>query len=398
MTTGFRHIIAAFLCAVAAAAACFAAPAAPAGEPASVSFIVVEPGPEVFELEGHAALRVNAGPMSDFMVTYGVFDFDSPNFIYRFVKGDAEYSMGVIPWQYVAEAYRREGRTLVEYPLALDSAATDRLLKMVYENYRPENRYYRYNYVKDNCVTRPLRIVELALGDSIILGEPASEAASDRTFRQVMQRYHRNYPWYQFGIDIALGSGIDQEITAREKAFAPVVFGDQLPDATVSGRKLSGEGTIIAKGKDTAILGPTPWVLTPLAVFWTLFAVCLAITVRDILRRHTTRWFDSLLFGVFGLAGLLLTFLIFVSIHEATSPNWLYIWLNPFCLIAAIGVWIKKWKNAVICYQFINFAALIALCALWPLTGQHLNAAFVPLIICDLMRAASFVYVNKTRK
>ena len=168
-----------------------AAYASPSSKTPEVSFIVVEPGPEVFELEGHAALRINGGPMSDFMVTYGVFDFDSPNFIYRFVKGDAEYSMGIIPWRYVSEAYRREGRTLMEYPLALDSVATARLMEMIYDNYRPENRYYRYNYVLDNCVTRPLRIVELAIGDSIIVGEPASDAAADRTFRQVMRRYHK---------------------------------------------------------------------------------------------------------------------------------------------------------------------------------------------------------------
>ena len=161
-------------------------------ENAGGEFYRCRAGSRGVELEGHAALRINGGPMSDFMVTYGVFDFDSPNFIYRFVKGDAEYSMGIIPWRYVSEAYRREGRTLMEYPLALDSVATARLMEMIYDNYRPENRYYRYNYVLDNCVTRPLRIVELAIGDSIIVGEPASDAAADRTFRQVMRRYHKN--------------------------------------------------------------------------------------------------------------------------------------------------------------------------------------------------------------
>ena len=394
MRNNIRHIIAAFLCTIVAVAAY----ASPSSKTPEVSFIVVEPGPEVFELEGHAALRINGGPMSDFMVTYGVFDFDSPNFIYRFVKGDAEYSMGIIPWRYVSEAYRREGRTLMEYPLALDSVATARLMEMIYDNYRPENRYYRYNYVLDNCVTRPLRIVELAIGDSIIVGEPASDAAADRTFRQVMRRYHKNYPWYQFGIDIALGSAIDREINSREKTFAPVVVADQLPGATAGGRPISGEGKILQQGKESAILGPTPWFLTPDAVFWMLFVICTAITIRDIRRGRSTRWLDTALFGTFGLAGLLLTFLIFVSLHEATSPNWLYGWLNPFCLIAAVGIWIKKWKNAVICYQFINFAVLIALCLLWPLTAQAFNTAFIPLVGCDLMRSASYIYVNKIRK
>ena len=43
--------------------------------------------------------------------------------------------------------------------------------------------------------------------------------------------------------------------------------------------------------------------------------------------------FDTIYFNIAGLAGLLLTFLIFVSVHYATSPNWLYLWLNPLCFI-----------------------------------------------------------------
>ena len=108
------------------------------------------------------------------------------------------------------------------------------------------------------------------------------------------------------------------------------------------------------KAKNRPILGPTPWFLTPDAVFWALFVICTAITIRDIRRGRSTRWLDTALFGTFGLAGLLLTFLIFVSLHEATSPNWLYGWLNPFCLIAAVGIWIKKWKNAVFAINLLT--------------------------------------------
>ena len=70
---------------------------------------------------------------------------------------------------------------------------------------------------------RPLRAVELALGDSIILGPAPFEANSfpRHTFRNIMRHYHANYPWYQFGIDLALGSGIDYELSRREMAFAP---------------------------------------------------------------------------------------------------------------------------------------------------------------------------------
>ena len=32
--------------------------------------------------------------------------------------------------------------------------------------------------------------------------------------------------------------------------------------------------------------------------------------------------------------------------------------------------------------------------ACWPWLPQSANAAFIPLIICDLMRSASFIYIN----
>ncbi|WP_302986116.1 DUF4105 domain-containing protein, partial [uncultured Muribaculum sp.] len=47
----------------------------------SVSLITCLPGNQVYELEGHTALRIKRGD-NDLAVNYGIFDFDSPNFIY----------------------------------------------------------------------------------------------------------------------------------------------------------------------------------------------------------------------------------------------------------------------------------------------------------------------------
>ena len=104
----------------------------------------------------------------------------------------------------------------------------------------------------------------------------------------------------------------------------------------------------------------------------------------------------QLLFGVFFLTGCLLSFLIFVSVHEATSPNWLYLWLNPLCIIAAVGVWIKSWRRVVYCYQICNFAALILLLAGHHFFGQAFNPAFPLLIVCDLIRSATCIYVYRS--
>lgn len=381
------------LSSVAALAISFAALAA---DDVEVSIVNFYPGPDVYELEGHTALRVKS-PDYDVAVSYGTYDFNSPNFIYRFVKGETDYRVVAYPWQPFADAYIRQGRRIVAHPVALDSAQTARFLILVDDNLRPENAVYRYNYVKDNCATRPLAIVERALGDSIVLeGSPMSGMT---TFREAMRRYHANYPWYQFGIDLALGSGIDYPITLREATFAPATLDSVIASATVGGRPVTRQTIVINDvAPDAAIEGPTPWYLTPLAVFTLLFLITVALTVMDICRRRVSRWFDSLLFGAFGLAGCLIAFLVFISVHEATSPNYLLVWLNPFCLIPAIFIWLKKAKTAVLSYQIVNFVVLVGLAAAWPLLPQSANIAFLPLLLCDMLRSASYVYITVKNK
>lgn len=366
--------------------------AAIAADDVEVSIVNFYPGSEVYELEGHTALRVKS-PGYDVAVSYGTYDFDSPNFVYRFVKGETDYRVVAYPWHPFAASYVRQGRRIVSHRVDLDSAQTRRFLELLDENLRPENVVYRYNYVKDNCATRPLALVEKALGDSVVF--TGTVPAGMTTFRQAMRRYHANYPWYQFGIDLALGSGIDYPITLRESAFAPATLDSLMAVATVGGKPVVASAEVLFDAApDAAVAAPTPWYLTPTAVFTMLFIIVLMVTIRDLKRLSVSRWLDSLLFGAFGLAGCLIAFLVFISVHEATSPNYLLVWLNPFCLIPAIFIWIKKARVIILSYQIVNFVVLIFLAAAWPLLPQSGNMAFVPLLLCDMLRSAGYIYIN----
>lgn len=362
-----------------------------------VSFVNFYPGQDIYELEGHSALRITS-PEGDFAVSYGTYDFEQPNFVYRFVKGETDYWVTVVPWQYMFNSYYRAGRRIVENRIDLSPEQKQRLISLIKTNLQPENRTYRYNYVKDNCATRPLGIVELALGDSIILGKAPDGLDGEESFRSIMRHYHRNYPWYQFGIDLALGRGIDYIIDNREKAFAPVVLDNQLQDATVNGKKIVVSSEVINDvAADNAVLPPTPWYATPLFISWLLFALIALATARDLRCRKVTRWIDAALFAVFGLAGLLITFLVFISVHEATSPNILLLWLNPFCFIPTIFIWINRCRLIIFSYQIVNFVALIILASLWIAGYQAVNYAFIPLVLCDAIRSASYIYLNFKR-
>ena len=360
-----------------------------------VSFVNFYPGSEIFELEGHSALRIRT-PQLDVAISYGMFNFDDPGFVYRFVKGETDYWVGMLPWQPFMAAYGSDGRRIVEHQLNMTPQQKQRLLQLVDDNLKPENATYRYNYVRDNCATRPLRIVELAMGDSIVLGHPEAGLDGEMSYRDVMRHYHRNYPWYQFGIDLCLGPGIDYVLDNRQKAFAPVVLDSQMAGAAVGGRALVAR-TVVHNdvAADNAVDGATPWYLTPMAVCCLLLAAAIALTVRDICRRRVTRWFDSAMFGLYGLLGLMIWYLVLCSQHEATSPNWLALWLNPLLLFLAVAVWIKRIQRLVIWCQIAIFAVLLVLICAWPFTGQSMNAAFVPMIAAELIRVANYVYINR---
>ncbi|MCI9285641.1 MAG: DUF4105 domain-containing protein [Muribaculaceae bacterium] len=311
-----------------------------------VQLLICQPGSEIYELEGHAGLRIEHPLYGDFVVNWGVFDFDSPGFVWRFVKGETDYLAAAYPTPLFVESYARQGRPVNYLTLNLDSVQTERLITLVAENLRPENRVYRYNYVLDNCATRPLDIIEKAVGGDITLCTTGTDNPDCTTFRNIMRRYHRNYPWYQFGIDIALGSGIDRPLSPFEPRFAPA----------------------LALGM--------------------IFAAASCVSVLQLRgRRLWGRVFDTAYFCMTGLCGLVLTFLIFISVHEATSPNWLYLWLNPLCFIGAAAVWLKRGKVLEISYQSVNFALLIILAVIF-LTGvQSPNPAFWPLIAASALRA-----------
>lgn len=374
----------------------------------TVSLLTASPGPIIYELDGHTGLRFRLPGKYDFVVNWGVFDFGAPNFLYRFVKGETDYMAYPFDTALFLSEYQRQGRTVTEQRLNLTPEQTLRLEELVSENLRPENRTYRYNYIYDNCATRPLALIEKAVGDSIrfrplpgfTFGETGiTDSEPAPTFRRDMARSHADYPWYQFGIDMALGSGLDKTISPRERTYQPLYLSHLLlnatyTDATGAERRLADDPVILFEGRK-ATEAPTPWYLTPMAAALLILAVTLWISVRDIRRGKITRWYDCVLYSLFTLCGLLLTFLIFVSVHEATSPNWLFLWLNPLCALPAVFIWIKRCKRAVYCYQICNFVALFLLILAGVCGLQSLNSAFYPLIAADICLAVRYIIIYK---
>lgn len=383
-------------------ATAFAAPAStdnltgdtyvPPADSITVSLITCWPGSEIYELYGHEAIRVR-GEGRDSVWNFGVFDYREPNFVYRFVKGETDYLCAGYPFEWFLPEYMQRGSKVVEQDLNLTSDEARQLLGMLRENALPQNRYYRYNYVKDNCATRIRDMVEKATGGEGVYPDSVRYG----TFRNEMRVYNRHYPWYQFGIDLALGGGIDYPLTAREEMFVPVEMFRMMEDGRFAdGRAAVRETRVLYEGLPDATLPQTAWWLTPLFWSWIFFTFSLAVGIADIKRRKISRWVYSLWFLSIGLVGCVSAFLVFISSHEATSPNSLIIWLNPLQLLFGIFIWLKKGRWVCLAMSWYDIVATVSLLVVWPFQAQSTNPAIFPLVGATL--ALSVAYAISAHK
>ncbi len=360
-------------------------------DPLVVSLITCSPGPEIYELYGHEAIRVK-GEGRDSVWNFGVFDFRQPNFIYRFVKGETDYMCAGYPFEWFMPEYVGRGSKVVEQELDLSQEEARRLLGMLQTNALPENRVYRYNYVKDNCATRIWEVMERAASEKVTYPDSVVYG----TFRNEMRAYNRNYPWYQFGIDLALGAGIDEPVTAKEEMFVPVEMERMIAGAKFAdGRPVVRATRVLNEGVPDATLPSTPWWAGPMLWCSVAGAILTLVAICDLCRKKVTRWIYSLWFLILGLAGCVVTFLVFVSSHEATTPNLLVLWLNPLQLLMAFGVWKQKRRGLPREMARLNIVLIVVMTGVWIWQQQGINPATWPLIGATFIMAVAYAIIAR---
>ena len=132
--------------------------------------------------------------------------------------------------------------------------------------------------------------------------------------------------------------------------------------------------------------------LTPIILRSLLFIACCGCCYYMIKRRTIVRWIYSVWFGVLGLTGCVITFLVLISSHEATDPNVLILWLNPLQFVLAVTVWSSRLKIVSYIVSYYNIIALTCLLIVWPVQAQSANPAFFPLMGITLMLAIMLAY------
>jgi uncharacterized membrane protein YqjE len=211
-----------------------AVPPPDAGSELTVYLMTMGPGKHVWERFGHNAIWIH-DPVrgTDQTYNYGLFDFGQKNFLLRFVQGRMWYWMQGFPAQSYVESYRRANRSVWVQELEMSPPARTELQAFLAWNERPENRFYHYDYYRDNCSTRIRDALDRVLGGQI--RRSTGSARTGRTYRFHTLRLTANDPPIYTGLLLGLGQPVDRPITEWEEMFLPLAMREYLRTLTVVG-------------------------------------------------------------------------------------------------------------------------------------------------------------------
>ena len=374
-----------------------------ADDSVEVSLLTCSPHDEIYSLYGHTAIRYHdLRTGEDWTFNYGVFNFKASFFVARFLFGLTDYELGVVPFSVFKAEYQRFGCTVTEQVLNFTPKEEQALRRALEENYKPENRVYRYNFLYDNCTVRARNIIERSIGDERInyeaqrLGLPLEDDCN--TYRKLLHRYTKGHPWAEFGDDLCLGFKADLKITWREKQFLP----EELMSDMQNGRIFGGYGGVRNLLKETRVavepgvqFVKSGFPLTPNQCFYILLALSAIVAALEYRRRRTFVVWDALLMTIVGLAGIFIG-LLFFSQHPTTSTNLQILLLCPATLYFLPAVLRRRptryWKISLILLILFFLGSLL----------QDYAEGMEILALCLLIRVCVNIYLgaqgNRTEK
>lgn len=348
-----------------------------------ISLLTCSPGEELYSTFGHTAIRVqDLSSGLDYVFNYGTFEF-GPDFYTKFIKGQLNYYLSVQDFREFIYSYEMESRSIVEQPLQLTCAEKQQLFIALQHNARPENRYYLYDFLFDNCTTRARDIVAQNTASPLVF--PNILPQETPTFRNLIHSYLDlgGQYWSKLGIDILLGAKLDREVTNQQSMFLPDYLKKGFDSAYVSARPLVNTTKPVLQMPSPLNTGS--WFRPAVIFFLLLGAVAALQWTKAKWLQASLRTFDFLFFLILGLAGLLLLFMWFGTDHNTTQNNYNLLWALPTHVVMAFLLhrskdWVRLYFRAV-------FWLSVALLCTWFFLPQQMNSALIPVLLLILFRS-----------
>ena len=128
-----------------------------------------------------------------------------------------------------------------------------------------------------------------------------------------------------------------------------------------------------------------------------LLLLVVAISVRDVRRGKINRPFHTLLYSLYALTGAIIFYLVLISTHEFTSPNYNALWLHPLYVVLAVLVWLSQGHKVLFALHLLNVGWIAVLLVLFAtgIVHQAFSLTHYLLMLVPMALSASYVYVNR---
>jgi hypothetical protein len=315
------------------------------------------PGEIYWQRYGHNAIWVRDADLGlDHVFNFGFFDFKQDKFFLRFLQGRLMYFSAAQPAQREFSSYIDENRSIRAQRLRLLPEQSLRLVEYLVNEVQPENRDYLYDYYSNNCSTRVRDALDLALDGT--LANHFSPVLGKQSYRDHTRRLTAGDFWIYLGLEIALGSLIDQPISRWDELFIPSELAESLAGLELDGvdglQPLILEDVMLFQSTLVAPASkPANW--WPRYLLMSLGLLAIAWLACRLLAGFSPMLLVQVWLLLSGLAGTVLLFFWFFTDHVAAAQNLNLLIFNPLWWLVLYG------KSNRLAGPFMLLTSLVAL-------------------------------------
>jgi len=344
-------------------------------ENARVSVLTCGTGNESYSLFGHTAIRISdPNQFIDLVYNYGAFDFNTPNFVAKFTKGDLQYFAVAHPYTDFINEYTYERRSVYEQELNIPDTLKQKLFDNLNTSLASGESHYTYKFIDKNCTSMVVDIINKTLSTTAIV----KNSDTDITYRTILYPYFDGHFYEKLGTSIIFGKKVDQLGT---QIFLPFELNKSLKTVQFNNHLLAKENKTLLEYNETP---PSSW--------WNNFYTY-GLLLGFILFMNR-KIINQIYFLLMGMLGLFFLFVGFYSSHHELAYNYNVLLFNP-ALLALLYFYYKDNKKWIYKLCLINLLSLAAYLIIL-LNKAHLLIV-LPLIITSAVVLVKLALKNKKK-
>lgn len=308
-------------------------------ENARVSVLTCGTGNESYSLFGHTAIRISDPSQSiDLVYNYGAFDFNTPNFVAKFTKGDLQYFAVTHPYTDFINQYNYEKRSVYEQELNIPNSLKQKLFENLNISLASGDSYYTYKFIDKNCTSMVVDIINKTLDTTVIV----KNTDTDITYRSILYPYFDGHFYEKLGTSVIFGKKVDKLGT---QIFLPFELNKSLKTLRFNNQLLSKENKTLLEFNEAT---PTSW--------WNNGYTYLILLGFIILMN--SKIINQVYLLLMGILGIFFLFVGFYSNHHELAYNYNVLLFNP-ALLLLIYFWHKENKKWTFNFTIFNLLSLV---------------------------------------